>query len=598
MAFLGFENPIWLWSLLSLIPFILIYLIRPKPKEMEIPSLMFFIKSNFSEKERSFLRRFINDILFFIQLLVLIILSVHLASPYLNIKQTLLLDNSVIVLDNSASMRVNDDSYFKKAVNIAKDHLGGRNTLILVSNSPKLALKDADKDDALKFLNNLKPSDVRSNIGDAISFAGDYATGNNPVVFVISDFISTEGTNIDVAKNSLKTKGINVNLIDVKDKEKKNNVGIVDINPSEETTQIFIKNFNEREESVKTLINDLEKEITINPKSIEVFSFKTPSGITKIEILNKDDFMADNFGYVSKPAGDRIKVLLISNDESIYLKSALEASNDIILDTAKPPIIPEGDYDLYIVHNVNKKNLITGFFEKLKEKATGGASVAIHAQLDSNEINYGGLIPVELGKKEGFTNLEIEQINRFTKDVDFGSVRNYFNTKDVEGVTIVKAGESGIIVLNKIGRGKVVYYGILEDFSDFKLSPSYPVFWVNLVKFLADVSEMNDINLKTGEILIFDSKLNAKTPSKTVHGDIITLDEAGIYEVDEKIIAANLASERESNLNYFDDENKIEGLDKNSEESKIKQDITTVLLIIAVILLLTELLWTKMRGDL
>jgi len=598
MAFLGFENPIWLWALLSLIPFILIYLIKPKPREMDIPSLMFFIKSSFTEKERSFLRRFINDILFFIQLLIFILLSVHLASPYLNLKQTLLLENSVIVLDNSASMRVENDKYFNKAFDTAKDKLGGKNTLILISNTPKLALKAADKDDALKFLNNLNPGDSRSNIGDAMSFAGDYATGKNQVVFVISDFIATEGTSVEVAKNALKTKGINVNLIDVKDNTKKKNVGIVDINPSDDATQVFIKNFNDEPETIKLLVNKLEKEIKIGPSSIEVFSFKTPEGIATIEILNKDDFMRDNIGYLSTPTGEKVNVLLISNEESIYLRSALEVSPDIVAESTKPPILPDKKYDVYIVQGVNKKNLITGYFEKIKERVEEGASLIIYVQPDTNEINYGGLIPIKIEKKAGFANLVVEQINRFTKDIDFGSVRNYFQTKNSNGVTIVKADDSGIVVLNKIGNGKVLYYGILDELSDFKLSPSYPVFWVNVIKFLADVGGIKDLNLKTGQILTFDNKISVKTPSKTILGDIVTLDEIGIYEIKDKKIAANLISERESNINFVEKESETQDKKKDLEEEKIKQDITNLLLLIAMVLLLIELIWTKMRGDL
>ncbi len=596
MAFLGFGNTIWLWALLSLIPFILIYLIRPKPKEMDIPSLMFFIKSGHTEKERSFLRRFISDLLFFLQLLILILLSINLASPYLNIKQTVLLENSVIVFDNSASMQADNGKYFSKAIDIAKDNLGGRNTIILVSNTPKLALKDADKDDAVKFFESLEPSDSRSNIGDAVSFAGDYATGKDPVVFVISDFISTEGTKIEVAKNTLKNKGIDVKLIDVREEGTKKNIGIVDINPSDESTQIFIKNFNNNPETVNLQINKLEKEIEIQPNSIEVLSVKTPDGVTEINILNNDDLLVDNLAYISKPADEKVKVLLISNEESIYLKAALTASSDIVLETAKPPILPDKNYDVYIVQGVSKKNLITGFFEKLKDRIANGASLVIHAQIDSNEIDYKGLLPIKLGKKGSFANIIAEQINRFTREIEFGSVRNFFHTSDEEGVSIAKLDESSIIVLNKLGNGKVLFYGILEDSSDFKLSPSFPVFWVNLVKFLAEVSEIKDLNLRTGQILTFDNKINVNTPNKLVTGNILTLDKIGIYKIKNKNIAANLISEEESNINFVNKGSEIK--DKNgSEESRIKQDITTLILIIAAILLFIELFWSKIRGD-
>ena len=248
------------------------------------------------------------------------------------------------------------------------------------------------------------------------------------------------------------------------------------------------------------------------------------------------------------------------------------------------------------MQGISKKNLITGFFEKLKDRIANGASLVIHAQIDSNEIDYKGLLPIKLGKKGSFANIIAEQINRFTREIEFGSVRNFFHTSDEEGVSIAKLDESSIIVFNKLGNGKVLFYGILEDSSDFKLSPSFPVFWVNLVKFLAEVSEIKDLNLRTGQILTFDNKINVNTPNKLVTGNILTLDKIGIYKIKNKNIAANLISEEESNINFVNKGSEIK--DKNgSEESRIKQDITTLILIIAAILLFIELFWSKIRGD-
>jgi len=273
----------------------------------------------------------------------------------------------------------------------------------------------------------------------------------------------------------------------------------------------------------------------------------------------------------------------------------MTASTDIVLETAKPPILPDKNYDVYIVQGVSKKNLITGFFEKLKDRTANGASVVIHAQIDSNEIDYKSLLPIKLGKKGSFANIIVEQINRFTREIEFGSVRNFFHTSDEEGISIAKLDESSIIVLNKLGNGKVLYYGILEDSSDFKLSPSFPVFWVNLVKFLAEVSEIKDLNLRTGQILTFDNKINVNTPNKLVTGNILTLDKIGIYKIKNKNIAANLISEEESNINFVNEGSEIK--DKNgSEESRIKQDITTLILTMVVILLFIELFWSKIRG--
>ena len=73
MGFLSFLNnfflsPIWLYALLLLIPFILLYLIGPKPKHKVIPSLMFLFKDLGRDKRTNFFRRLIRDLLFLLQL--------------------------------------------------------------------------------------------------------------------------------------------------------------------------------------------------------------------------------------------------------------------------------------------------------------------------------------------------------------------------------------------------------------------------------------------------------------------------------------------------------------------------------------------------
>ncbi len=596
MALFGFENLVGWWAFLSLVPFLLIYLIKPKPKELDVPSLMFFTKSLFSEKERSFFRRFASDWLFFLQLLTLLLLSAFFVSPYINLKEGVLLDNVVIVLDTSASMH--SANRLSQAVDKAKDLLGSSNTIILVSNSPRIGAKDAGKDETLQFLRGIKGTHTRSNIGDAILLAGEHAKGENPVVYTISDFISTEGAAVDVAVNALKTKGITVNLIDVSDGKRRNNIGVVDVRAEEETTQIFVKNFNERNERVTLKVNDLEQKLNVGPRSIEPFSFKTPAGVTEIELQDKDDFMEDNRAYVSKPAANKVKVLLISNEPSIYLEAALTASDEIAIETSKPPVIPFGDYDVYVINNVNRQLLITGIFEKVREKVEQGAGAIVYVQDDSDKIDYKGLLGFTLGEKKRFGSLVVEQLNRFTRDVEFGNINAYFTTKNNKAASIVSADNSSIVSLQKLKSGRVVYYGIADGESDFKLSPSYPVFWVNLVKFLANIGEVHELNVNTGTILAFDAKIPIKTPSRSFTNDVVTLDEIGVYEIGHNVYAANLNSEAESDINgLLQGKEFREKLKAFQNKEEIKQDLSILVLVIALALLLIETIAVKMRGD-
>ncbi|MCX6709004.1 MAG: BatA domain-containing protein, partial [Candidatus Woesearchaeota archaeon] len=126
-------NQAGLWALLVLVPLIILYLIRPKPKLISIPSLMFFLKSSGARKLTSFLRQITHDWLFIIQLLLLIGLALTFSHPFTTYDHDVTASNTVIVLDVSASSQTVEGarSRFDLSVAQAKKVLGVKNTVIL-----------------------------------------------------------------------------------------------------------------------------------------------------------------------------------------------------------------------------------------------------------------------------------------------------------------------------------------------------------------------------------------------------------------------------------------------------------------------------------
>ena len=140
----------------------------------------------------------------------------------------------------------------------------------------------------------------------------------------------------------------------------------MDISVDEEMTTIYVKNFNDKQEKVDLNIGSLAKSLSIPAKGTESVSVKTPSDITKITLSPKDDFDVDNVAYISGPSGDKVKVALISNNPSVFLTNALEASGEVDLKIIKPPIMPEDDFDVYVVADIDKSKLLSGTFKDLK----------------------------------------------------------------------------------------------------------------------------------------------------------------------------------------------------------------------------------------
>src|SRR3989344_6021172 len=133
-----FTYTLGLLALAIIIPFIILYLRKPKPKDRIIPSLMFLLQNRKTSKQYDFLRKFLTNLLFFIQLLALIGLSFAIAEPFIKIPYDVSLENTIIVLDVSASMQAKEagTTRFEKAIKEAKKVLSGKNGIILAENVP------------------------------------------------------------------------------------------------------------------------------------------------------------------------------------------------------------------------------------------------------------------------------------------------------------------------------------------------------------------------------------------------------------------------------------------------------------------------------
>lgn len=601
MAAFGITNPIMWYAFLSAIPLIILYLIRPRPREMAIPSLMFFMQASGAERRRAFLRTFIRDVLFLMQLLTLLLLSSVLLGPFAWVNADVISDNIALVIDVSASSQVHElaTTRFDLAIAAAKDLIGAKNTIILVRGSPEILVKNENRGAALDALKLVKPTDERSKIGDAILLAGE-VLGNEGKLFVISDFKNTEGADPVIAANALRSRGIGVEFVDISGVSKKNNFGIIGLTVEDQSTSVFVKNYNEKDSAVNLKIGNLNKQLMIPSNGIETFAFKTPGGVTKLEIIDKDDFAVDNVAFVSAPEGKKIKVLLITNSDSVFLRSALSSAPYVDLQVAEPPVIPEGDYDVYVVDSVDPNEIITGTFSEIETKVKNGAGLIINAQNNMKDISYKTLLPVEINGNREKAVLVVDQLNQFTRDVEFGKVNNYIETTSKAGtISIVSAEKSPIIAFNQLGSGSVLYYGILAEASDFKLSPYYPIFWANVLKFLTHQEDIATLNARTGDSFILEAGEKVKTPDGKIISDAFTFDKIGVYAIGKRNIAANLISDKESDINLNNAEKApIKEITIQKSTEKVPKNIEVEILVFIAILLFLEVVYIKYRGDL
>lgn len=574
-----FLNTTGLYSFLSLIGLIILYLVRPKPRQKTIPSLMFFLKDQQKNKLNSLFKYFVRNLLFFLQLLILIILSTAIAAPYITQKADIETEHTALVIDVSASTqtKMGFGTRFDKIISEAKKKIGKRNTIILISDTPQLLAKDEGKKKTLEIINTIKPKDTGSNIGDAILFAGEQLEKGK--IVVISDFIST-GTDPYSVKKLVESKGIIVEFVDVSNEAR--NIGIIDLIVNEDKSVLYIKNFNDKPENVNIKINNIEKEITINAKSVETHHFVTPQATTEIIITVKDDFSLDNKVYISAPQKKKNSAIMITNNPETNLYHALTSSSKLDLEISTPPIVKNINHDIIILQNVNVKLLLKETINEIKKKVQEGSLLIIAVQDDLFDMDLKELLPVTSSGKGTTTKIILELNNKYTKDIIFGSTDSYFKTTPKQGAVIASANDnSSLIVYTEFGKGKILYYGIDDAHSVFKNTPWYPIFWDNMIKFMLGREDITKLNFKTGTYIGPD-----------------LYDKTGLYDLPTKKIAVNLLNEKESNINRQAEQNEqVRKAELEKATLRGTKDFIEEIIFIALIFLFLEFLYIKMRGD-
>ena len=619
MVTLPFHRPFGLIALAAVAAFIVLYLRRPKPQDKIIPSLMFIMQDNKRSRQYSFFQKLMTNLLFLIQLLSILGLSVIAAAPFVNLKYDTTLENTVVILDVSASIQTKEKgvSRFDSAVGQAAKVLSGRNSIIMAENTPLIALENEDTAIARDVLSKINPRATTTNLGDALLLAKDILGDKPGRIVVYSDFIATEGPDIGVVKSTLASEDKLVDFVDVSNSAK--NVGIIKLEVSKYTTKVYIKNFGgEKIERAIKIVKDnkiiTQTKVSIAPNSVENFIFDTPAGVSRVELDPKDALEADDIAYMATPPKIKNSVLLVTNEKSSNLELALAAAKDIDLDVVNPPVltintkkekIDTYKHDVIILYKVKNNDIVPGTFEDIEDYVKGGGNLIIAAQDDLAQINARSLPIVEIkGKIDKPTKACVETINQITKQFEkercITTVASYLGASAKKGtITFVSADDkSPLIVYGEKDKGKIVYYGILDDASDFKTLPSYPIFWDSLINFMIGAEDIKDFNFRTGRIATINEQ-KVKTPSATLTTSKVLMDEVGIYEFNNKKYAVNLLSEKESDVSL---PSKVESQNERAkllarESREHEFSLEVIILVLAFILMILEFFYIKRRGD-
>lgn len=623
-----FENPLALAALLSLIPLIIIYMLRPRPTVLAIPSLMFVLKLE-RERKRVYasLTKIVRDPLFLIQLLMLILLSIGAAGYYYTSQEPLSGEHTVLVLDTSASMQV--DSRFDDAVKIADGYVSKKNSIILASDTPLLALDGGDASSAKDILNKVKPGAGTADLSAAITTGMRSLSTEGGRIIVISDFTNYKGDDPVASKNLAESYGISVNFVKVGNPA--DNIGI--INGWIEATDGkygytgVIKNYKDHSESVK-----IETGRGISGNSSTSFSLDVPAGgtkqftlenlgpgITTVHLDVKDSLPVDNKAYISIPETSNQRILYVTDNGKLPSKTALSLlpNSNLTVSKSVPDVLD--NYTLVVL--AQKKTPIgNSSVERIESYVrNGGNAVFIVSGAlvpEKTDVDLLKILPVKPLKLDNDENgLGVKEVlkSSITTDIrsDEISVRKYLNATERTGSTTLVALDNGVPLLSywQVGKGTVFYMGLSDElgedsWNNFHNLPEYPVFWIKLVQWLGGTGDISEYNLNTGTLNSLSKTEEIRTPSKTFTSNRILFDEAGIYELSGKKIAVNLYNDRESNTTVDASELIKRAVAEDGpkivkEDSyTAKNDITDYLIGFMFLFILLEILIVRQRGEL
>ena len=625
---MAFETPLALLALASVIPLIILYLLRPKPLMVRIPSVMFLMQVE--EKKRFFtsITKLIKDPLFLIQLLVLILLALAAAAPYITTNEPLSDEHTVLIMDMSASMQTGNR--FQEAISKAEDYVSKENSIVLAHNIPVTLLEGQDATTTQAALSSLRPGATVADISAAMGTGMRMLSQGGGRLIVISDFTNWEGEDPVSAKNLAESYGLKVEFIRVGNVAA-DNIGIIqgrlETTQSGYTYNCVVKNYGSSDQNVPVEITTADGEsvtrnidLPVKAKATQQFVLTNLStGVTTIKINRDDSLPVDNTAYVSVPRISNRRVLFVS-DQSL-LPSMTSVSLMPGIQTTAATGVPQdlARFSVVVVAKANQ-SLSSGEISLLSSYINSGGKVVFIASdslaAQGADLELQKLLPVRtssiIGTERGLQ-MKVNQSTRLTDDLtlDEIAVFKYLNATPRLGSTTLVVSDKGtpMLAFGTVGEGTVVYVGFSDQlgegaWNNFHNLPDFPVFWFKLVGWLGGSGDISEYNLKTGAVSSLAKEQQITTPDGTETTKRVLYSSAGLYEVAGRTIAVNLYNDKESDTT-IDASDVIERASVKDGPSVVrattyesKNYLDNIMIALVLLLVILELYIIKKRGEL
>ncbi len=377
----GWTAPLNALLLLLLIPVIVMYFLKLKRTRQEIPSLLLWQQVIADQRVNAPFQRFKRNLLLWLQLLLLALLAISAAQPYIRGRDRLA-KNLPILIDCSASMGAIDSKSKKTRLELAKDQIrpiidnmlpDQRVMLIEVHNSAQRLTQLTDnKVELRQALDRIQVVDVPSRLEDALALA----RGQSKLVEIPSIRLYSDG-NVPTRPNPVT--GELQAIVDFelpfqvdyfRVKSTGGNMGITSLNASRSTSsewEVFVRvectpeaagngqlRLSKLVEGKPVVIGD--ERVVLNPGESQRIVFRVDSTTElqlKAELLPTDfDALAvDNTAWVDLPVARELQVFCPETLPAF--RHALKGQEGIVLDPPDGKTSAFATYDLVITDSLS-----------------------------------------------------------------------------------------------------------------------------------------------------------------------------------------------------------------------------------------------------
>jgi len=540
-------SPLALWFLLLIPILILMYILKQKFQQREVSSLYLWHQVLMDTQATTPFQKFRKNILFFLQLLILLLIIFSLTNPFLFWKNKNY-ENVVMVIDTTGSMSAlgEKDSRLeegKKKAEIAVNSLASGSKITIISSGKNSTVEVSGSTDKRLTLNKIKAI-------KATNSAGEIDEVNSLVKAICKEYKSYKV--IFFTDKAVNLKDLNGEVVNLATKRNNMSLDYIAHSPMDKGLKVMMRVTNHGNENNKIelcLYGETKlisyKDLTIKAYETQTVYFENISQNYKYiqgEISEKDALMEDNTIYSIVKQNNARKILLIT-DGNVFLEKAITTMKDIELYKATSSEKITEAYDLYI------------FDGKVPEQLPTKGSILFINSSKSNE-----LFKVKQEVTGGTASVISQTITKYMENSNFVISKLRELETPYWGSPLLKVKEKQVSFVGEQKGQKVGALGFDLHNTDFPLTTEFPIFINNLISYLIDRDTLTVNQYNCGESVniiplpqaekinvTFPDKIKEELSTKYPVKPFEDTAKPGIYEIkqklgekeDSKIIAIN-----------------------------------------------------------